>query len=879
MAGTGHEYEIANIADVKASIDALIATAQADPAAVAWLSGRSFLRYATSAPFVFKAKKCLYMPFLDDVSEAERAFILRKLKDGGDVRIFASAEFRRAGPDVDHILDWMAHLKETRPSDHAKIPRMAADDLIRKVAGWIRPKSRKTKLPEGLLSHVLDTGDGYTWVELMDRAALLAEGDAMNHCVDKPSYIHELEMGRNRILSMRDSEGRRLLTMELRGGDDRHAPLYIRQIQAFGNQTPPEGAVRSICDILNHLSVTPAHSNQERRAKIAHVAGQGWQSIYKTWKRIEHAGLECITDGEDLVFMSPVQPGKPLVNVTSFLKGGIRIIGDEISIPETCLFRVRLADERHFPIDELRVAASVARLFHAQIDNASFSIDSKGECVPFVDTLIQQEANGIVFLRDPLTENAYVTHLKDKALVYLEIGRTPRFRSEESTPTFGALPAWISNIARLKPEDFRRCLSVMSVMKASEFGTPARAMHDVARLYEPVRTPDGEWHPFLLEATRRDTRNPDIHWLETPYRLAMYRNGRRQIDFDIHSGELRSLPYLWPDKIDCAEIATRFNTLRIRPADNIWFGRLGTRLSHKRDVDKAHIVFIGGKWKAARSQREILKMTDGVKSISRGAARLLLHCLPEEPDQRIPETDSLYVRCMAEGVLSLEDDDARMPLDKEAKRFLWFYDRLEMLAPGHHKAAVRHAKRLLERWAKQPKSLLPRMDDHIRLFFSVRTHLKASLTAKIIGHIFKKNRYWLGTHPSDLVWIDDVYPSLADERLRGLVYQGIQHGASADTSVTDPAILKVNAACLQIYARRDHILLDYKIEKIESAYRKLIESSFTEDQQILMSDVRLMMDAIPSLVAERLAEVEERRRLRDEMFNRHWGGTTSARAA
>lgn len=869
MAGTGHGYEIANIADVRAAIAALVETAQADAAAVAWLSGRSFLRYATSEPFVFKARKSMYLPCLEGVSESERVFIERKLENGGDVRLFSATEFRRAGPDVPHILDWMAHVRDTRPHDHAKIPRMAAEDLVRKVASWIKPKSRGTALPEGDIRHLLETTDGYSWVELLDRAALQAEGDAMSHCVDRAGYALELEHGRLRILSMRSAEGRRLLTMELRGDGGASSPVWVRQIQAFGNQPPPEGAVASICEILNHLAVVPTSSDQERRAKIANVDGV-WQSIYMTWKKIELGGLDCITDGSELVFMSPVHPDRPLVNVTSLLPSAFRILGDQISVPEAAgLYQVCLADERHFTIDELRAAAQVADTFHARIDHVLFEANGEGGCVPYVDTLIEQEADGCSFLSDPATGNAYVTHPQDKALVLLEIGRRPRLHTSPKAISYGANPAWAHNIARWKEEDLQRCLSAMTAMGSAAFGTSPDELRPVTRRFEPMRTKSGQWRSFLIDARRHDTKNPAVHWLETPYMLALVKDGRRQICFDIHDGELHSLPYTWPSGLECSEIALRLNALKIKVADSIWCGSLGERLEEKRRPNLGHIVSIRGRWKVVRSQRDMVKLFEDIEGLSPGECRLVLHALPEYPAMRIRETDTLYARSMARGAFAVHEDDVRMPYDSERARLLWLYDNLALLDPKGHKAAIRHATRLLDRWAKMPQSLMGKMDDHIHLFFCVKSHLKPALVGRIVSHVFRKNRYWLGSSASDLAWVTEVYPSLTNEKFRANLYRGIERGACAYSTVSDPDVLRVNAACLQVYARHDSILLDFKIERIEAAYRELIATELTQDKQEVMIEVREMIDRIPSIILERETEIANRWRRLDEMFSRN----------
>ncbi|NTF18233.1 hypothetical protein G6L37_07420 [Agrobacterium rubi] len=868
MAGTGHGYEIANIADVRAAIAGLVSTAQADSVAVAWLSGRSFLRYVTSEPFVFKARKSVHMPFLDDVPLAERDFIRQKMESGGDVRLFSSSEFRRAGPDVPHILDWMTNLRETRPQDHAKIPRMAAEDLIRKVSSWIKPKSRKTVRPEGNLRHLFDTSDGYQWVELLDRNALLAEGDAMSHCVDRIAYVHELEHGRMRILSMRSTDGRRLLTMELRGDGSTHSPLHVRQIQAFGNQTPPDGAVGSICEILNHLGVAPRSSDQERRARIAYVSGEGWQSIFKTWKRIELGGLECITDGDELVFMSPAHPDRPLLNVTSMIPNVFRSLGGDLSVPATGgHYQARLADDRHFNIVELRAAATVANIFSARINSEFFAHTPETGCTPYVDTLLQEDASGQSYLRDRITDNAYVTHESDKAMILLEIGK-PRFSSPKEESRL--LQAWAYNVLRWKDTDLVRALTVMTARRVSHFGTSARDLLPISTKYEPTRMKDGRWLSFMMEAKRVEGRKPDVHWLETPYRIAMYSGDRRQIDLEIEEGKLQSLPYTWRSDLDCTEIVARLNKLSIIPSQSIRCSKIAAQLD-ARKRGSGRIVCIRGRWKVVRSQKDLLlaASSDGT-NLDRGEARLLAHLFPDDEALRLRDTDALYLNSVVRGRFSIHASDARLPAPEDRKTFLWVYENLEKLRPADQKVAVRHAAAILNEWSKLPKEVPMRMDEHMRLFFAVRTHLRASVVKRVILHVFKKNRYWLGTNPSDLIWVRDIFPTITDGKLRSQIYLGIERGAGAYSTTTNPEILLVNAMCLIEYAKRDYLLLDYKLQGIESAYNSTMETALDPDKQKVMSEVRDLIDQVPEAIAQRLAEIDRRRRDLDEMFSK-WG--------
>lgn len=854
MAGTGHSYEIANVGDVRLLVDECAGMAD-DQVAAAWFRGKPFLRYATSDKFVFKIRKNASRAFLDCVDEREREFIVRKLDACEDVRLFSRDQFNRLGPDVRHAVDWIATLKRARPAEHAKISRMAPEDLFRKVSVWIPARGSGTKLPDGKISLVLTTADGHHWYELEDAEALLAEGDAMSHCVDNGAYGQHLESGDLRILSMRNGEGDRVLTMELRGGSRPGEPLYIRQIQAFANTPAPQAALGSICAVLNHLAVAPRQSGEERRARIAHSTEHGWRSIYQTWQRMDFLDMNCISDGNEFIVMSPIHPERPLLSVTSPMPGAfLPMLGGASSVPEGN-YTAALSDTRHYTIDELRAAATAINAF-----GASRAYDprlaGRDHVIPFVDSLTE-DADGRVFLRSPQTGNGYVVSETDKALILLEIGKEPRFSVSDQVRHW-TMPALVCNANRWRSADALRCLAAMSALKADYFGTPAADMRPITEKFEPVQVAPGEWRSFTLEARRHDSKKPGIHWMETGYLLAFFSEGRRLSDFKIRDGQLRDMPYTWPfNGIDCKEIASRFNRLLITPSADISGSKLGDRLGMKRGASE-NIVCISGRWKTVRSQQDLLRLVGDGENLSVGEAAIIMQALPNDPDKRMRETDPLYATCIARKLSVVDPHHVFMPYRDDRKQLLWLFDNISLLSNPLKKAAVKHASILLTRWAKGPRDVVVRLDDHVRIFFAVWRDLPKSVVNRVISYVFRKCGHWLGSDAGDIRWIREIYPNIENKTAKEHMLRGIDHGASA-YGTTCPDILLVNAACLEIYARRGRVLLDYKLETVIKAHHDIIANGVPADKQKVMEEVATLIASVPDIIASRMAEAERRR--------------------
>jgi hypothetical protein len=210
-----------------------------------------------------------------------------------------------------------------------------------------------------------------------------------------------------------------------------------------------------------------------------------------------------------------------------------------------------------------------------------------------------------------------------------------------------------------------------------------------------------------------------------------------------------------------------------------------------------------------------------------------------------------------------------MPYRDDRKPLLWLFDNIALVPPNLKKAAVKHASILLDRWAKGPRDHLVRLDDQVRIFFAVWRDLPKSVLNRVVSHVFRKCTYWLGNDAADIRWVREVYPHLENERAREHLFRGIDHGAGASSTTTCPDILLVNAACLQIYAKRERVLLDYKLEKTREAYQRLVANGVPVDKQNVMNEIETLIESVPEIIAARRAEADRRRLEWERKFTRN----------
>ena len=124
------------------------------------------------------------------------------------------------------IIDWIKGI-----DDGSVINTMTWDEAVKAQKEWHDTNFQVQDLGEYTGNNVIFKADGYTFVEIDNRRDLQVEGDLMGHCVGGNNYWQAVQSGETKIYSLRDSNNRPHVTMEVTDGEMK---------QCFGkkNETP-----------------------------------------------------------------------------------------------------------------------------------------------------------------------------------------------------------------------------------------------------------------------------------------------------------------------------------------------------------------------------------------------------------------------------------------------------------------------------------------------------------------------------------------------------------------------------------------------------------------------------------------------------------------
>lgn len=397
-----------------------------------------------------------------------------------------------------HVADWIMWLSVNDPKLYAKLPRITVEQALDRASEeWAGTKGAPAPLSRGREETVVATPAGRTWVELLDGTALRAEGSVMSHCV--ASY--ESVLGQRRIMSLRDRAGRSIVTVEFRSEAGKPT---LWQASAFANTPVPTHAQLCLAHLMQHLGAEGGSAAEA--AGITRDQHGAWRRIVEVWNRESWMGMTGVSLGQDLVLMSPRDPSRTLLKV--------RFASVDWREQNAPVGFVSALEERHFHIDEQRAFAAV---LNAVNDDALSSygpamVYVDGKAIPARDTMERREIGGVACLvekgmvgrgNDGLSlfstrqagEIIHVVHSRDSARTLLRIEWDhERFR--------GVLAVHPMDAARWSPGEARRCMAVMTAMKAPFFSA-SRDTEDartIQKRYQPVRSMDGRWYSFLEEA-------------------------------------------------------------------------------------------------------------------------------------------------------------------------------------------------------------------------------------------------------------------------------------------------------------------------------------------------------------------------------------------
>lgn len=192
---------------------------------------------------------------------------LKKAINRGDrvIRITLDDVLRRK---LEHVTDYFTHAESnqnrwkrlSQEEAEKRITRISVPDAIRKSEEWTRRLHAQVSEPteeiscygfESAITVYLNTQVPFHWVPLTTPPDLLAEGDAMNHCVGGYGYL--LDEG-HLFFSLRTENNKRVMTVHL---DNK---LLLREARCRSNSRIPAKYINLLEQLL--LKLDNAHTER-----------------------------------------------------------------------------------------------------------------------------------------------------------------------------------------------------------------------------------------------------------------------------------------------------------------------------------------------------------------------------------------------------------------------------------------------------------------------------------------------------------------------------------------------------------------------------------------------------------------------------------------
>jgi len=189
--------------------------------------------------------------------------------------------------DFHTVMDWMEGVG-------ADLTSLSFDEALRRARQWhetLPEAVPQAEAPAGSHQVVARWDDGWTLLELMDGAALVAEGQALGHCVGGAGYVRRLEEGLHRYFSLRGRDGSQKVTIEMASACAMGKP-WVLQVRGRRNLVPlvtwQEETLRALRAIApSDTSVwAPEVSALFPEAEIVHAwtgAGYG-TTVERAWR-------------------------------------------------------------------------------------------------------------------------------------------------------------------------------------------------------------------------------------------------------------------------------------------------------------------------------------------------------------------------------------------------------------------------------------------------------------------------------------------------------------------------------------------------------------------------------------------------------------------
>lgn len=521
MAGTGHKYEISNPRAVSHFIYGFLGEAASRDLdkATEWLRTKHFLKYVTGPRFTYALKPTHILKTVDE--EEKSTELLSRLLDGREVRRFAPYLFETLGPDIHHILDWIADLKETGDKAYAKVARMDTEVMVAKAAAWTNALAKKAAEPEGQNELVLAIDNELSWYELKDERSLRYEGEQMAHCVGSSVYTSKINRGEARIFSLRKDVSKPLLTVEIETSHGRNA---LQQVQKHGNGGLPISLCDMVVDLLAQLHATDELDRGKSYGLVA--KNRAWSTVYDSWEQVDLAGRKVLSDGKRFLFFCATDTSKPLLVAEKWshnLQDGAEYFSfrDATAVPPHYDDQIEACDIVNTVLKTFHVASVSAQWIRTLTDE----MDNK-RVAPEIDTLerVYLDANIFFYKRTlPLDAPEYLLpHANDRARILMATSQSDDTRS---------VYAHVSPGQRIARSQIDRCLAFMNKLQVRFLGKPGlgatdEPTRDFMHEFKPVRVSDTiGWKAFALDCREEESKLESAKWLVSDYLL------RFSIDF------------------------------------------------------------------------------------------------------------------------------------------------------------------------------------------------------------------------------------------------------------------------------------------------------------------------------------------------------------
>ena len=607
MASKGHPYELSNPQTARAFVLNMLGSAYERElgAAVELFSTKHFFRYITGDRFTHALKPSHVLNSNDP--DEKRPHVIAKIANGGEVRRFSAYLFETLGPDVDHVLDWIADLKTTGGKDYDKIPRMSAEVIVAKTNAWSNALARKPAGLDGNNAHVLDIDRDLAWFELTDARSLRYEGTMMSHCVGSEHYAAEVAAGRARIFSLRKNVSKPVLTVEISTHGSK--PSLV-QIQKHGNGGLPVAFCDAAVALLNTLDVP----DQGRAQSYGLVLQDGtWKTVFDTWEYSDIAGRQALTDGKQALFMCATDASKPLLLVTINL--GHVGPGDEspytnVSVRDAGDMPPHYTDQREacdILGDLVRAYGRIAWLSISWVEKQT----EDGNYIPAVDSYLRLEMDGGHIYhrpRDAYQDEAYfLPHATDP-------GRIIMMTRKDKETTY----AMVYDGQRIARSQVGRCLAFLNRLDIHYIGKAGDSYSDAAtaafkREYQVLRASKAHgWKAFALDSRTVPAIRTDGAWEETGYLLRYVTKSKSCVDFYLEENRVVQTAGREIDREHVVEMVTKLQREKLEHDAAIRF--------ESWDQSKLDVLLlkVGGQWDWVDSVRKFTAVARKVIDIGGG---------------------------------------------------------------------------------------------------------------------------------------------------------------------------------------------------------------------------------------------------------------------